>query len=61
VWHRVAGIVLIVVGVAMIALNFAEDENIGILPGGHSPLYLLGGLLIAGSSLWWFGAFDRPQ
>ena len=43
----------------MIAINYAEDEKIGILPGGHSPLYFMAGVVIAASSLWWFGAFDR--
>ena len=59
-WHKVVGSVSVVFGVALIALNFAEDEDVGILPGGHSPLYMLAGLIIGSSALWWFGAFDRP-
>ena len=61
VGHKVVGSVFVLLGVVLIALNFAEDENVGILPGGHSPLYMLVGLMIASSSLWWFGAFDRPM
>ena len=44
-------------GVGLIALNFA-DEDIGVLPGGHSIWYFLLGLLIAISAFWWFSAFD---
>lgn len=31
------------------------------LPGGHSELYLLLGVAIAGYSTWWFGWFDRES
>ena len=51
---------MIVLGAALVLVNFAEYEEIGVLPGGHSELYFLAGLAIAASSVWWFGAFDRP-
>ena len=60
-WHKVVGAVFVFLGIVLIALNYGEDENIGVLPGGHSPLYMMAGLIIAASSLWWFGAFDRPS
>ena len=59
-WHKIGGGVLVIFGVVLIFVNFAEDENLGVLPGGHSPLYMVAGLIIAASSLWWFGAFDPP-
>jgi hypothetical protein len=30
-----------------------------LLPGGHNELYLVLGITVAGSSLWWFGWMDR--
>jgi hypothetical protein len=35
-----------------VGLDFA------VLPGGHSPLYLLGGLILAGVGVWWLGLLD---
>jgi DsbE subfamily thiol:disulfide oxidoreductase len=32
-----------------------------VMPGGHSELYLLLGLLVAGFGSWWTGRFDRPS
>jgi len=55
-WHKVVGAGLIVLGLAIFVLNDLE----GRLPGGHSELYALLAISIAASSLWWFGAFDRP-
>ena len=59
-WHRVVGAVEAFLGLALIAVNYIQYET-AILPGGHSELYFVAGLGIAGGSLWWFGAFDRPQ
>lgn len=59
-WHRVAGTVEVVLGVALIVVNYIQYE-VPILPGGHSELYFVAGLLIVGGSLWWFGAFDRSR
>lgn len=57
-WHRIAGGASIGLGFLLIMVNFAEQEDLGILPGGHSILYFMAGLVLAASSLWWFGAFD---
>lgn len=59
-WHRVVGAVELLLGVAVIAVNYAQYET-AILPGGHNELYFLVGLGIGAGSLWWFGAFDRPR
>jgi hypothetical protein len=55
-WHKMVGGLLIVLGLAVFVLNDLD----GKLPGGHSELYALLAIGIASSSLWWFGAFDRP-
>lgn len=34
-------------------------EDVTLLPGGHSELYLLLGIAVAGSSTWFLGLFDR--
>lgn len=44
----------------IIVLNYAQLGGGELLPGGHSPLWLLLGVSIAGGGSWWFGAFDRP-
>ena len=58
-WHRVVGIAQLVVGIAIVAINYIDYADLRILPGGHSELYFLLGLVIAGGSIWWFGWFDR--
>lgn len=58
-WHKVAGAVLAVLGLAIVLVNFLDVDGVSILPGGHQEAYFLLGILVAGSSVWWFGAFDR--
>jgi len=62
-WHRVIGVVVLLLGVAVIALNevMLLQRSETLLPGGHNELYLLLGVIVAGSSLWWFGWFDRED
>lgn len=55
-WHKVVGVLTILLGLAVFVLNDLD----GKLPGGHSELYAVLAIGIAASSLWWFGAFDRP-
>lgn len=57
-WHKAVGASLIVVGAA---LFFVCEFNVGHIHdyGGH--IWYMVGFGIAASSLWWFGAFDRPQ
>jgi len=53
---------LLAAGALVAVANWLEDfTEQRLLPGGHSPLYLLLGLAIMTSSLWWFGWFDRPK
>lgn len=60
-WHRVVGAVTVLLGVGVAVANDAMllGAPATMLPGGHNELYLLLGVVIAGSSLWWFGWMDR--
>ena len=57
-WHRVIGGLQIVLGVAIVIINYA-DYSVHILPGGHQEGYFILGVALAAASIWWFGAFDR--
>ena len=59
-WHRAVGWTLIAIGVAIAVLNDLAWVDVELLPGGHTELYLLLGLLVAGFGSWWTGLFDRP-
>lgn len=56
---KVIGIILLVVGVAIVVVNYVDYDGLRLLPGGHQEYYFLLGLAIAATSTWWFGAFDR--
>ena len=60
-WHRVAGWLGVALGIAVAVLNDAMlfGEDVTLLPFGHQELYLVLALLIAGSSTWFLGLFDR--
>jgi hypothetical protein len=60
-WHRVAGWFGVALGIAVVVLNDAMrfSENLTLLPFGHQELYLILGLIVAGSSTWFLGLFDR--
>lgn len=60
-WHRVAGWVGVAAGVAVVVVNDAMLAGIDteLLPFGHSELYLILGLLIAGLFSRFLGLFDR--
>lgn len=55
-WHKVVGVVLLVGG---FVLFFACTFNAGNIHhyGGH--IWYLVGVVVAASSSWWFGLFDR--
>lgn len=59
-WHRIVGWLGVAVGVLIAVLNdgmfFTETH---LLPFGHSEFYLMLALLVAGSSSWFLGLFDR--
>jgi hypothetical protein len=59
-WHRAVGWTVIGIGVVIIVLNDVAWAGVNLMPGGHSELYLLLGLLVAGFGSWWTGLFDRP-
>ena len=61
-WHKTVGVLILIAGITVVVLNDAMLGNsITLLPGGHSELYLMLGVLIAGYSTWWFGWFDREK
>ena len=62
-WHKVVGFVFLVIGIAIAILNdiVLLGASATLLPGGHSELYLMLGVVIGGYSTWWFGWFDREK
>lgn len=60
-WHRIAGWIGVVVGLLIVILNdvMRFGEGLSLLPFGHSELYLMLGVVIAGGSTWFLGLFDR--
>lgn len=58
-WHKIVGASLLVLGVAIVVINYIDYDNVQLLPGGHKEAYFLLGIIIAGLSSWWFGALDR--
>ena len=62
-WHKTLGLALVVGGFTIVILNIlmGGGSDLVLLPGGHNELYLLLGLTMAASSMWWFGWFDRER
>ena len=62
-WHKAVGAGLLVLGAAIAILNdvMLLGADTTLLPGGHSELYLILGVGVAGYSTWWFGWFDRER
>lgn len=60
-WHRFAGWAGILLGLLIAIANDAMliGEDLTLLPGGHSELYLMMGIGVAGASTWFLGIFDR--
>lgn len=60
-WHRVAGWVIVALGIAIIALNdlMLMGDDLTLLPFGHSELYLFLGIVVSASATWFLGVFDR--
>lgn len=58
-WHKAVGWALVVLGAAIAVVNDLAFFEIRVLPGGHSELYLLLGIAVAGYGSWWLGLFDR--
>jgi len=47
-------------GIVIAVLNDVARFGPRVVPGGHSELYLLLGVTMAGYGGWWLGIFDRP-
>ena len=60
-WNRVAGWIGVAVGLLIAILNDAMllGTDLVLLPFGHSELYLLAGVGVAGWSTRWLGLFDQ--
>lgn len=60
-WHRVAGWSGVIAGILIAALNdgMLMTEGLTLLPFGHSELYLILAVFVAGASSWFLGLFDR--
>lgn len=56
---KVIGSLLLVLGVAIVVINYVDYGGLRLLPGGHQEFYFFIGIAIAATSTWWFGAFDR--
>jgi len=48
-------------GVVIAVLNDVTRLGPRLVPGGHSELYLLLAMAVAGYGGWWLGIFDRPS
>lgn len=59
-WHRPVGITVVVLGVLLIVVNYAEHMNLRWMPGGHREAYFALGIVIAALGAWFLAAFDRP-
>lgn len=59
-WHRPVGWVIVAFGVVVAVVNDLAVFDIDIIPGGHSELYLMLALVIAGGGTWFLGLFDPP-
>lgn len=60
-WHKKAGWIGVGLGLLVVVLNDAMllGDDLLLLPFGHSELYLLLGLAVAGWSTRFLGLFDR--
>ncbi len=59
-WHRWVAVALLLLALLIIGVNDAmRFTSIVLLPGGHSELYLLLGLVVGAFSGRFFGIFDR--
>lgn len=62
-WHRTLGWLLVLVGLALAALNglMYMGDDLTLLPGGFSLLYVPFGLPLAGLGAWLLGVFDEGR
>lgn len=57
---RIVGWSLFVLGLITLVVNWSEEfsEALTVLPGGHSPFYLVGGVVAMTVGAWRAGVFD---
>lgn len=62
-WHRWSGWLLVLVGLVLAALNglMYMADDLTLLPGGFSLLYVPFGLPLAAGGAWLLGLFDDGQ
>ena len=58
-WHKPLGWAIVLLGIAIAVVNDLAVFDIRVMPGGHSELYLVLALLVAGGGTWFLGLFDR--
>lgn len=59
VWHKVVGALLVAAGIGIFLANDLEWVGVHLMPGGHNEIYAVAGVMVAASSMWWFGWLDR--
>ncbi len=52
---------IVALGVGTAIINDLAFVEVDIIPGGHSELYLILALVIAGGGSWFLGLFDPPM
>ncbi|MEU5645270.1 hypothetical protein [Streptomyces milbemycinicus] len=57
---RMVGWSLLVLGLLTLVVNWIEEfsDAVTLLPGGHSPFYLVGSILVVAIGAWRAGIFD---
>lgn len=62
-WHRPVGWLLVAVGLIIAALNglMFMGDDLTLLPGGFSLVYVVLGLPVAAGGAWFLGLFDDGQ
>ena len=60
-WQKLIGWLSITGGLALIVVNYIDDSDFSILPGGHQEGYFALGLVVGVSGTWWLGLFDRRR
>ena len=62
-WHKPVGWLLLTVGLIVAALNglMYMDDELTLLPGGFSLVYVVAGLPVAAVGGWFLGVLDEGQ
>lgn len=60
-WHKPLGWLIVAAGAVLAVVNDLAFVDVDLVPGGHSELYLVLALVIAGGGARLLGLFDPPQ